>query len=390
LDYPFAFNFFGEQNLSSAKRFQTKRAIMAEKQRTLVLLTPGFARDEADTTCIPVLQFFVRCLKKQNPGLQVIILAFQYPFSAGEYGFHGARVISFNGRNRRKVFRWLVWVKVWMALTRLQRQYRVIGLLSFWFTECAFIGHLFAWPHRLKHFCWLLGQDARPGNRFFSFIKPPAGSLIVLSDAMAGELLRNYSLKAGHVIPFGVDAAVFPAGPQERNEERNIDIMGAGSLISLKRYDLFLDVVERLTEKFPGLRVVLCGKGPEKARLLERLEKGQLHRHVTLLDEVPHARVLALMRQSRIFLHTSAYEGFAAVCAEALYAGAQVVSFCQPIHQPIAHWHIVGSEAELLERLVLLLSQKELSHESVLPFTMEGTCSRIMELFGYQGSNHQG
>lgn len=354
-----------------------KKNMTKEKQPTLVLLTPGFARDEADTTCIPVLQSFVRQLKKQNPGLQVLVLAFQYPFSAGEYAFHGARVISFNGRNRRKVFRWWVWVKVWRTLTRLQRQHQVMGLLSFWFTECAFIGHLFARRHQLKHFCWLLGQDAKAGNKYFSLLRPEPEHLIVLSDAMAGEVYRHYSLKPRYIIPFGVDAAAFPAAPGERP----IDIMGAGSLIPLKRYDLFLEVIEKLSGRFPGLRVVLCGTGPEKARLLDRLHKGQLHRHVTLLDEVPHARVLALMQQSRIFLHTSAYEGFAAVCAEALHAGAQVVSFCQPMHQPIKHWHIVGSEAELLDRLVLLLSDQELSHESVLPFTMEGACSRIMELF---------
>jgi glycosyltransferase involved in cell wall biosynthesis len=183
-----------------------------------------------------------------------------------------------------------------------------------------------------------------------------------------------------------VSTAIFPAGPQERT----IDILGAGSLIPLKRYDLFLEVIDKLRVSFPNLRVVLCGKGPEKARLLRRLGQGALHRHVTLLDEVPHAQVLALMQQSRIFLHTSAYEGFAAVCAEALYAGAQVVSFCQPIHQPIPQWHIVGSEAELIDLLADLLNNKELSHEKVLPFAMETACSRIMALFGCQGSNQGG
>jgi 1,2-diacylglycerol 3-alpha-glucosyltransferase len=359
---------------------------MKEKQQTLVLLTPGFARDETDTTWIPVLQFFVRSLTKQYPALQVIILTFQYPFSSGEYLFHGVRVIGFNGRNRGKPYRWLVWGKVWLTLTRLQRQYQLVGILSFWFTDCGFIGSLFSRRYRVKHFTWLLGQDVRAGNKFLSLLKPRAESLIVLSDAMAIELFKNYSIKPRHIIPFGVDAAIFPAGQQERT----IDIMGAGSLIPLKRYDLFLEVIDKLRVSFPNLRVVHCGRGPEKDRLLRRLKQGGLHRHVTLLDEVPHARVLALMQQSRIFLHTSSYEGFAAVCAEALYAGAQVVSFCQPIHQPIPQWHIVNSEEELTPLLVDLLKNKELSHEKVLPFTMEEACARIMALFGYQGGNQGG
>lgn len=358
---------------------------MKEKQQALILLTPGFARDEADTTCIPVLQFFVRAVKKQNPGLQVIVLAFQYPFGSGAYAFHGARVISFNGRNRRKGFRVWVWIKVWMTLTRLLRQYRLVGLLSFWFTECAFIGHLFAWRHQLKHFSWLLGQDAKAGNKYFRLLKPSPGRLIVLSDAMAGEVYGHYGVMPRHIIPFGVEAAVFPAPAGERT----IDILGAGSLIPLKRYDLFLEVVAKLAKVYPGLRVVLCGKGPEKARLLEQLNNSQLQQQVSLLDELPHARVLALMQQSRIFLHTSAYEGFAAVCAEALYAGAQVVSFCQPMHRPIRQWHIVPSKEAMYDRLLLLLSDKDLRHESVLPFRMEDACSRILALFGYQGSDHR-
>jgi glycosyltransferase involved in cell wall biosynthesis len=356
-------------------------SVMGKKQQTLVLLSPGFARDEMDTTCIPVLQYFVKNLKIQYPGLHIIILAFQYPFSAGTYAFHGAQVISFNGRNRRKIFHCFIWIKVWLTLSRLKRQYQVLGLLSFWFTECAFIGSLFARCYRLKHFSWLLGQDAKAGNKYFSLLQPRAENLIVLSDSMAGEVFKNYSLRPRHIIPFGVDASIFPA----QTKARHIDIMGAGSLIPLKRYGLFLEVIARLTEKFPDLRVVLCGQGPEKASLLDRIEKGKLQKHITLLDEVPHAQVLALMQQSRIFLHTSGYEGFAAVCAEALYAGAHVVSFCQPIQQPIRHWHIAHSEEELLGHLAHLLSDKALRHEKVLPFTMQGACAEVMKLFGYYG-----
>jgi glycosyltransferase involved in cell wall biosynthesis len=357
---------------------------MKEKLHTLVLLTPGFAKDVTDTTCIPVMQLFVKKMAIQYPGLQIIVLAFHYPFSAGEYNLHGARVIGFNGRNRGRAVRLLVWIKVWFTLNRLVRKYQVVGLLSFWFSECALIGSFFGRRYRVKQFSWFLGQDARAGNKMFKLIRPDADSLIVLSDALAGEVYKNYSLKLRHVIPFGVDASVFPAPPQERT----VDIMGAGSLIPLKRYDLFVKVIQSLVKKFPDLKVVLCGKGTEKHRLLELIEKGQLQKNITLMDEVPHAQVLALMQQSKIFLHTSEYEGFAAVCAEALCAGAQVVSFCQPIHQPIRHWHIVHSEEALLRQLELLLRDQALSHESVLPYTIEEACTRIMALFGYQGENN--
>ncbi|MGV3504799.1 MAG: glycosyltransferase family 4 protein [Adhaeribacter sp.] len=360
-----------------------KQASRQQKRPALVLLTPGFAHGEEDTTCIPVMQFFVKSLKQQYPDLEVIVLAFQYPFASEEYLFHGVRVLSFNGRNRRKFFRLFLWVKVAWRLFGLHRRFRILGLLSFWMGECALVGSLFARCLPLKHVTWMLGQDARAGNPFFPLIRPRGADLVVLSDAMAREVHRHYGLLPGHMIPFGVDVSVFPEGGQRRT----IDILGVGSLIPLKRFDLFVEVIRRLQDKFPGLKAVLCGKGPEKDRLLQLIDRAGLQQMIQVLDEVPHDRVLTLMQQSRVLVHPSAYEGFAAVFAEALYAGAHVVSFCQPLHRPIPHWHIAGNVEEMTAQLELLLKNRDLSHESVLPFTIEGACQEIMRLFGCQGGN---
>ena len=53
---------------------------MNHRTKILVILTPGFAKDETDTTCLPMQQSFIRCLNKMIPHLNIIILAFQYPF----------------------------------------------------------------------------------------------------------------------------------------------------------------------------------------------------------------------------------------------------------------------------------------------------------------------
>ena len=55
------------------------------------------------------------------------------------------------------------------------------------------------------------------------------------------------------------------------------------------------------------------------------------------------------MQRTKIFLHTSSYEGFSGACLEALYAGAHVISFCEPMKQKIDHWHIVKDEKEMLD-----------------------------------------
>ena len=47
---------------------------MNDKPKTFVILTPGFAKDEADSTCIPTQQNFVRALKEIYPQLNIITI----------------------------------------------------------------------------------------------------------------------------------------------------------------------------------------------------------------------------------------------------------------------------------------------------------------------------
>ncbi|WP_295664853.1 hypothetical protein [uncultured Mucilaginibacter sp.] len=71
----------------------------------------------------------------------------------------------------------------------------------------------------------MLGQDARAGNKYFARIKPKAGSIIAVSDFVAKELNKNYGLLPRHVIPIGIDTALFNCS----DIDRDIDILGAGS-----------------------------------------------------------------------------------------------------------------------------------------------------------------
>ena len=80
---------------------------------TLVILSPGFPENEADTTCLPAQQVFIRALNKEYPGLKIIILAFNYPFTRTAYTWFGNTVIPFAGRNRGKMTRLLVWARAW-------------------------------------------------------------------------------------------------------------------------------------------------------------------------------------------------------------------------------------------------------------------------------------
>src|SRR6201996_5324552 len=102
------------------------------KTDTLVILSPGFPENEADSTCVPAQQVFVKNLKQNFPKLHIIVLAFEYPFAAAEYQWHDVTVLSFGGKNKGGIFRLFNWLRIWLRLRKLNKQYHIIGLLSFW------------------------------------------------------------------------------------------------------------------------------------------------------------------------------------------------------------------------------------------------------------------
>jgi len=351
---------------------------MKENNRALIILTPGFPANETDSTCLPFPQLFVNTLRQVNPSLEVIVLTFQYPFEKKEYQWNNLRVIAFGGKNKGKLNRLMVWRAVLKKIQTIVQQQPVVGILNFWLGECGLIGKYAAKKHRLKHYTWLLGQDARAKNRYVSFIKPHAKSLIAVSDYIAGEFYSNYNIKPANIIPPGVNTKETVV----KDRVRDIDVLGAGSLIPLKQYVIFVTVVAKLAITHPSIRAVLCGDGIQRALLQKLIDGTGLSGNIELSGELSNEAVKALMQRSKILLHPSSYEGFATVYTEALYAGAHVIGFCRPMDEIFKNQHVVKTQEEMVARVAALLDDTNLNHDSVITWPIEATCQKVLALYG--------
>jgi glycosyltransferase involved in cell wall biosynthesis len=352
---------------------------MNNAEKTLVLLSPGFPENETNTVCLPAQQAFIRAIRNHFPGLKIIILSFQYPHTTVAYEWHQALVIPFNGEFKKKLSKLMVWYRIWKKLNQLNRERRIIGLFSFWCADCALIGKYFSRFHALPHYCWILGQDARKDNRFVRWIRPRAEELVTISDFLVREFLKNHRFKPVHLIPMGIDISLYPTPPAKRD----IDALGVGSLIALKQYDVFVRVIAELKKRRPSIRTLICGKGPEMDRLQSLITEFNLDQNIELTGEKSHPEILQLMQRSRAFLHPSSYEGLGMVCLEALYAGAQVISFCKPMDPEIPHWNIAGSEEEMWQLLLSILQDPAIDHRPVLPYPMRDSALAVLKLFDY-------
>ncbi len=354
---------------------------MHTKNKTLVILSPGFAQSEEDINCLPLQQGIIKALQQNYPALNIVILAFQYPYFKKTYNWFNNTVISFSGKNKGGFARLLLRRKIYRALTALKENNNICGILSFWCGECALTGKRFADKHNLKHYCWILGQDAREGNRYAKYIKWKGHELIALSDFIQQEFKKNYGIQPQHIIPAGIDPKQFSA----IITEKDIDIVAAGSLIPLKQYDVLVHCIAAIQKLIPEVKAMLIGDGPEKNTLQQLIIANGLQNNITLTGELPHHEVLQYMQRAKIFLHPSSYEGFGVVCAEALYAGCNVISFCKPMRQDIEHWHIVGTVKEMTEKSVAMLQDPQTPSNPVTFFTVDDIANKMMQLFEYKG-----
>ena len=353
---------------------------MRKTKQALVILTPGFPADENDGNCLPAQQIFVRLLAAAYPDLRVIVISFQYPFIAKHYVWFGSEVFALGGSNRGRVFRLLIWLKAFRLLNSLRKENDIFGILSFWCGETAMVGSFFSRYRKLPHLIWILGQDAKKTNKYARWIKPGATELVSMSGFLTKQWELNFGIRPAYLVPNGIDRQMFPATSVQ---DRDIDIFGAGSLIPLKQYNIFVRIVKRLTKTYPHLRVCLCGSGPESASLQAQIDALDLATQMSLLGEIPHQELLRLMGRARIFLHTSEYEGFSTVCLEALAAGAHVISFVGPMLGLIAQWHIAQDEEEMLGIAMDLLMQ-QLPSRAIVPFEMAESVRKMATLFEVQ------
>ena len=350
---------------------------MAANKNTLVILTPGFAESEADTVCLPMQQQVVKSLKENNPELSIKIISFQYPYHTNKYNWFDVEVIPLNGRNRGGLHKLWLRKKIIAVLDLIHHREPVIGLLSFWYGECAAVGSWYAGKKELPHFCWISGQDARKENNYPQKIKLPPGSLVALSDFLQDEFEKNHRTRPKHVIPPGI---------QSRQDtvlirEKDIDLLAVGSLIPLKRHELFIQAVAEIKKSHREIKAALVGKGVEMQKLQELVYQLRLGENIILTGELPHPEVLQMMRRSKILLHPSSYEGFSGVCMEALSEAAHVISFCQPMKATIEQWHIVNSKEEMIKKAISILEDTNTTYKSVHPYTIEQTAQKIVGLF---------
>jgi glycosyltransferase involved in cell wall biosynthesis len=149
--------------------------------------------------------------------------------------------------------------------------------------------------------------------------------------AVGPELARHYR-NAGEVLEIGVplvrESDVVPAADASRRSyEGPLQVLSVGRLDSEKNPLLLADVLADLRAREPRWRLVVCGDGPLRDELAERLAALGVAEHADLRGYVPlDGGLLDLYRESHAFLHVSWTEGLPQVLFEAFACRVPVVA----------------------------------------------------------------
>lgn len=346
-----------------------------KNEKNILLLTPGFPKDENDYLCIPPLQDFLIKLKKDFPAVNITVAAFQYPFIKSSYKWNEISVFSLGGRNS-KLEKLFVWDGAITLAKYLKEKNQLDVVHSLWFGECALIGNRISSRFNINHICTLMGQDVSSKNIYLKLLNKKKMTIVSLSKNQS-ELFRKLTgQNVAEEIFWGVNDQQF-----DFYNQREIDLLGVGSLISLKNYSAFINVVQRLKKDFPSIKTMIIGDGKLRNKLVQKTIDSGLENNISFAGNIKRSEVFKIMQKSKILLHPSLFEGSGLVFAEALANGMYLVSFNVGYANENEKWFIAKNEDELYLHCKNLLN-KNLSFNPMNIFPIEETVNRYAKLYG--------
>lgn len=340
----------------------------------ILLLVPGFPKDENDFLCIPPVQDYLLKYKEQFPDTMFYVIAFQYPYQKKDYSWNGISVYSLGGNNSR-IKKLLVWKAAIKKAKQINKEFPVTSIHTFWFGECALIGNYLSSCFNCNHICTLMGQDVRSSNNYLRFINKDKITVISLSQNQSNEFFKITKRKVDDEIFWGVENQVYDV-----DNEREIDLLAVGSLIPLKNYSLLIKTLAEIVKILPNIVCKLVGAGPELLNLKTMAARYGVDNNIQFMGLKSRKEIFGLMKHSKIFIHPSIFEGSGFVFAEALANGMNIVSFNVGYAMQSEKWQIAKDDIEFIYIIKKLLLSK-LSFEPFNIFPISETVHKYHQLY---------
>ncbi|MFT6969795.1 MAG: glycosyltransferase involved in cell wall biosynthesis [Candidatus Endobugula sp.] len=341
--------------------------------KNLLIITPGFPKDELDDTCVPALQIYVKALSASGCFDNVMVVSIYYPLSSKTYFWHSIKIVALGHSQSTFLSRAFSSFQIFPRVSKFVKDFSPNVIHTFWINQTAIIGSMLSRKFDIPHIATMMGQDVFFTKKLRYLTASKKMNLIAVSEFQK----EKSRCKVDKVIHWGVEERQ----EVKTNDIRSIDVIGVGSLIKLKQFDLFLEVIDMARKVKPDIKAMIVGDGPKRGMLLDQIKRLMLEENVKLIGQKSRVEVLSLMRQSKVLLHTSRFESFGMVFVEALNAGMYTLSERVGIAGQHTKSIVVSGRDEMAEKLVLLVDKEVVALPSKVVFSIEETVQRYLECY---------
>jgi len=344
-----------------------------------VYIVPGFAKNEQDTSAVPYLQDLILGINEEFPNVKITIIALEYPYEENVYQWHKNDVYAIGGKNKKWPAKIITIYKAFKLFKKIATHKKVDIIHSFWLGESTILGNWINRKMNIPHIANAMGQDVLSSNKYLPYLsKKHHQKLIYLSEFQKSNSVYEHPNTS--IISFGVK-------PNNETQiewnHRKIDLLGVGSLIPVKHYDLFIEIAAILIKKGIVKNVVLAGSGPEQRKLEVQIETSNLSSHIQLVGQKNRTEVFELMSNSKVFLHTSKFEGTGYVFLEALNNGMKIASFKCGVAKESNNWKIATTKIELVSHCEQLLQNTSLNSKTEI-YTLSEAINEFLKIYTEQ------
>lgn len=149
--------------------------------------------------------------------------------------------------------------------------------------------------------------------------------IMTLTDADTNDYIKNIPALKNKIIK--IPNAV-PELKVNNDIKAKNQIIAAGRLVDQKGFDLLIKASKYIVKECPEWSIKIYGKGRDEQYLKCLIAENDLQKNVFLMG--PSKNIEENMKESKIFVLSSRYEGFGMVIVEAMKVGIPVVSFDCP------------------------------------------------------------
>ena len=164
------------------------------------------------------------------------------------------------------------------------------------------------------------------------------------------------------LIPNGIDLDLIN---QVKTSEEVSDLIFTGRLLGHKQVDLFIKSFLWVRKKFPEVKGVIIGEGPEKDKLVRLARELGLEQSLFFKDFMLYEQMISFLKSSRIFVFPSEREGFGISVIEAMACGLVPVTVSAALNasQELVEDGRTGfvcapDEKEIADRIITLLEDR--------------------------------